>query len=162
MDSSVPLPSQRWIERLFARLAVRYGVAWTRMWAGIDPEAVKADWASVLGALYDRNPQALSYGLDHLPDDKPPSATAFLRLCLPAPDATPRLDAPFSKPAPGLSAGVHQRISDSKSDHPYMTPASECAARLRAMLDRKGKLSAPQREMLESCDRMRSSVASTG
>lgn len=154
MDVSAKLPSQRWIDRLFARLMVRYGVAWTRMWAGIDAEAVKADWASVLGKMYDRNPQALAYGLDHLPEDRPPTATAFLRLCLAAPESTPLLAAPVAKPDPQFAAAVHQRISDARSDRPYQLPAAECAGRLKATLARGGRLGPAQRHMLESCERM--------
>jgi hypothetical protein len=45
-----PLPSE-WVDRLFSRIAVRYGADWLRMWEGLDMAAVKADWAETLAGL---------------------------------------------------------------------------------------------------------------
>ena len=110
MDASSP-SAPRWVDRLFSRLQVRYGSAWTRMWVGIEPEAVKADWASMLGQLFDRNPSALVYGLDHLPDT-PPTAGVFLKLCLAAPDERKALPAPTAKP------GTCPSVSPAPSETP--------------------------------------------
>ena len=68
-----------WIDRLFARLLVRYGTMWTGMWRGIDEDAVKADWAGELRGL---TGEALAYGLENLPPDRPPTATQFRAICL--------------------------------------------------------------------------------
>lgn len=40
----MPLP-HRWVEHLFARLAVRYGGAFLRQYGDADPALVQADWA---------------------------------------------------------------------------------------------------------------------
>lgn len=100
----MPLPSS-WVDSLFARLSVRYGAAWLRMWEGIDIAAVKADWAKELGE-FATTPDAIAYGLDHLPTERPPNVSQFRVLCrqavirpvyqaLPAPDVIdkPKVDA---------------------------------------------------------------------
>jgi hypothetical protein len=154
MDAPVNLASPRWVERLFARLQVRYGNAWSRQWAGIDPAAVKADWASVLGALYERNPQALAYGLDNLPDTIP-SVTAFLRLCAQAPSETRALPAPVADKA--LAAEVLGKIAAAIQQHPARSQHTEGAffvAKMRAITERGGKLTPPQRHVLACCNQM--------
>lgn len=86
-----PLPLQ-FVDRIHARLLVRYGVEWIRKWDGIDPLAVKADWANELAGM---SSAAIAYALDHLPDDKPPSVSQFKRLCINRPHyAQPALPAP--------------------------------------------------------------------
>lgn len=82
MDSRAlpePLPMP-WVERLFAKFLVRYGAAWSRLWEGIPMEAVKADWAEEL-AGFQRRPEAIAYGLEYLPHDKPPTVQQFRALC---------------------------------------------------------------------------------
>ena len=77
---------ESWINRIFARMAVRYGTSWTMLWTGIDPDAVKADWAEVLDNM---PPESIGYALGYLPQ-KPPTATQFLEICRRAPDRTPK------------------------------------------------------------------------
>lgn len=92
------LPSS-WIDSLFARLSVRYGAAFMRQYADLDAEAVKADWAEVLGGFYDK-PQAIRYGLEQLPSDKPVSALSFRDLCRRAPlDEVKALPHPIGNPS---------------------------------------------------------------
>lgn len=76
--------SQRLVDRIFARLLVRYGAAWLRMWDGIEIEAVKADWAEQLSALEDK-PHLIAYAVENLPADKPPTVAQFRALCGSAP-----------------------------------------------------------------------------
>ena len=94
----MPLPAD-WVDSLFARLQVRYGSAWGRMWEGVEIAAVKADWAEELAGFRGR-PEAIKHGLENLPIDCPPNVAQFRALCiatptiyrhqaLPAPDATP-------------------------------------------------------------------------
>lgn len=93
-----PLPAA-WVDSLFARLAVRYGSSWTRLWEGLDMAAVKDDWAECLSA-YAKRPEAIEHALDNLPNDRPPIAPQFALLCrnapqlfrpqLPPPEATPQ------------------------------------------------------------------------
>jgi len=93
-----PLPDS-WVERLMARIAIRYGSAWIRMWEGIDMAAVKADWAEELGG-FQRSPDSLAYGLEHLPPDKPPTVQQFAAICNRAPTpGAPALPAPKADPA---------------------------------------------------------------
>ncbi len=76
----MPLPDS-WVDALFSRLQVRYGAAWVRMWEGVDPIAVKADWAAEL-AGFSGNPDALKHALEHLPVDRPPTVLQFKALCI--------------------------------------------------------------------------------
>lgn len=88
----MPLQS-RWVEEVLARLQVRYGTRWSSLWQGIDPELIKADWAEQLDGMA---PENIRKALSSLPDDFPPTATAFRKLghiraeaevlALPAPD----------------------------------------------------------------------------
>jgi hypothetical protein len=90
--------SQRWTDAIFARMLVRYGAQWLRMWDGVPMEAVKADWARELEGL-EGNGRVIQYALEHLPSDFPPNAAQFKLLCanrpepehkaLPAPKADP-------------------------------------------------------------------------
>lgn len=72
----MPLPAL-WVDSLFARLLVRYGDDWLRKWNGVPMDAVKADWANALDGMV---PESISYALDHLPPDRPPTATQFRAL----------------------------------------------------------------------------------
>lgn len=100
--------SSRWIDALFARLLLRYGAAWLRMWEGLDIEAVKADWASELGPL-EAHPDAIKYALEHLPTDRPPqTVAAFRELCISRPDPTVK-----TLPAPrgGIPPSVAEKLA---------------------------------------------------
>lgn len=90
----MPLP-ESWVERIFARLSVRYGTDWTSKWTGVDPAAIKADWANELGGF---SADALSYALGFLPIDRPPTASQFRAICNRAPAA------PFVEPKIALDA----------------------------------------------------------
>lgn len=89
------LPSG-WVDSLFARLAVRYGSAWSAKWEGLDMAAVRADWADEL-AGYANRPEAIKHALGHLPPDRPPNVSQFLLLCRHAPETMPAL---LNAPAP--------------------------------------------------------------
>ena len=98
------------VDRIHTRLLARYGVAWLRKYPGIEVDVVKADWAEVL-AGYANNARALRHGLSHLPDDAPPNAAEFARLCRGAPVFQQRqLPAPAANPAKRAEvlAAVHK------------------------------------------------------
>ena len=140
--------SSRWVDRLFARLQVRYGSAWTAKWAGIEPDAVKADWQDVLGSVFARNPQAIVYGLDHLPEF-PPNSGAFLAICMGYRSPMEQLPGPKSKPDPAMVSAVSAVLQ--KPDG--YDPARECADNLRARKERSGgKLEPAQRAQLEALE----------
>lgn len=103
-----------WVDSLFARLQVRYGDAWTRKWEGVDIAAVKVDWAEELGGFANA-PDAIKYGLAHLPRDWPPTAGQFAALCLRRPDPmVPALPAPTAS-AEVVKAAVAKALGP-KSD----------------------------------------------
>ena len=89
----MPLPL-RFVKEIHARLAVRYGSTWSGKWAGVDQEAIAADWAEQLDGMQLEN---IRKALASLPPEFPPTATAFRALgvireeskpmpALPAPD----------------------------------------------------------------------------
>lgn len=95
-----------WVNQLFAKLTVRYGAAFMRQYAGLDPDEVKADWADVLG-IFAQSKDALRYGLEHIPADKPPNALQFRDLCRrPTEHATSTLRLPMPKADPALARAV--------------------------------------------------------
>ncbi len=99
-----------WIDALFARLTVRYGVAFTRQYEGLDIAAVKADWAEVLGGF---DGPSIGYALKYLPADKPPTAMQFRDQCRRAPvTELPALDRPRADPerVAALLAGLRERM----------------------------------------------------
>ena len=99
------LPSG-WIDSLFARLAIRYGAAFMRQYADLDAESVKADWSDVLAGFHNK-PEAIRYGLEHLPADRPVTALVFRELCRRAP---PEELKALPRPADEPSAEVRERI----------------------------------------------------
>jgi hypothetical protein len=105
-----PLPDN-WIDALFARLTGLYGNRFTNMWANIDANLVRKTWASELGGL---KPAAIKYALDHLPDEFPPSALQFKKVCLMRPDDSPVItyDAPASPEVRNaVVAGMAQHVA---------------------------------------------------
>jgi len=85
-----------WVERIFKRMSLEYGSRLGSLWAGLDPEEVKAHWARELGG-YVSAPQALAHALDHMPEDRPPTLPEFRRLCRGAP-----VPAVIALPAPAV------------------------------------------------------------
>ena len=136
-----PLPSE-WVDRLFGRLAVRYGSAWLRQWEGIDMAAVRADWAEELAGLQER-PDALRYGLENLPADKPPTVSQFRAACNRAPEKfTPQLAGPPASAA--MVAKVRAGL-----DRSGVSPLA-WAHRLKARHESGARLTITQVEMYRS------------
>ena len=115
----------RYVDEIHARLMVRYGSAWTAKWAGFDAtmmQAVKADWSNELDGM---SSQAIRKALDSLPDDFPPTATAFRKLGAIRHEATPSavlLPAPVSPNAASRAAqvrahfGIRQKSQSQESE----------------------------------------------
>lgn len=130
-----------WVKSLFARLQVRYGDSWTRKWEGLDMAAVEADWSEELGGFANA-PDAIKYGLAHLPRDWPPTAGQFAALCLRRPDAeVPALPAPTAS-AEVVKAAIAKAIGP-KSD----TDPKSWAWKLRKREHECARLSITQRAM---------------
>ena len=108
-----------WIDKIFAKMLIRYGADWTRMWNGLDDKAmqlVKADWAQELGIFAER-PEFIAHGLDNLPTDRPPRVGDFLKLCgaMP-PKAFVALPLPPADPE-RVAAVVAQATAAKPKDH---------------------------------------------
>ena len=73
-----------WVDRLFQKLALVYGVDVAKRYSGLDPAAVKREWQECLAPFRDR-PHALKFALDHLPSDRCPTMLQFRDLCRQAP-----------------------------------------------------------------------------
>ncbi len=132
--------SESWIDRIHARMLVRYGVAWMRMWEGIDPGAVKADWAEELDG-FAINPDAIKHALDHLPPDRPPNAAQFKALCMTAPRFAPKA-LPAPKADPAVVAAAMARIKPPPGRDP-----KAWAHELRSREERGDRLTITQKTM---------------
>ena len=94
---SAALP-EKWVQSIFAKLAVRYGQRFLRRWDGVDIAAVHADWAEQLARFHQR-PDCIKYALDNLPTEKPPTLGEFKVLCNSAPEPkAAQLPAPKADP----------------------------------------------------------------
>lgn len=88
-----PLPPA-WLDRVFGRLALRYGNEWLRKWEAFDMAAVRADWAETLAGLQHR-PTAIRYAFEHVHATKPPTAAEFKAIANRAPsEPQQRLEPP--------------------------------------------------------------------
>ncbi len=150
-----------WIDSLFARLQVRYGAAWNRMWEGIDMAVVKADWAEELGG-FERNPSAIGRALNGLPVDWPPTVAQFKALCIGEPgdieQSQPILPAPPADPA--RVAEIVAKIPREREK----VPARKWSEDLRKREQSLGRLTMAQRTMwraaLRAPDEQTKNVAS--
>jgi hypothetical protein len=102
-----------WVDQLFSKLTLTYGQAFMRQYDGLPLDEVKANWAHELGC-FAQSKDAIRYGLERLPTDRPPNVLQFRVLCnrptehdtktlrLPAPPANPeiaaRIRAAFKRP----------------------------------------------------------------
>lgn len=83
-----------WVTRIFDKLALTYGRDFLSRWEGQDMALVKDDWGHELRHLQ-QNPSAIRYGLENLPESRPPTVLEFRALCARRPDvATRALPAP--------------------------------------------------------------------
>jgi hypothetical protein len=106
------------VDALFQRLLTRYGAAWLRMWEHVEPEDVKADWERVLAGVPGWR---ILHGLNHLPAEKPPTATAFRSLCM-GPlgrQQAPRLSRPMAPSDKVAELANRARAAVPAQIHPY-------------------------------------------
>jgi hypothetical protein len=104
-----------WIEAIFTRLSGLYGSRFTNMWASVDPELVRKTWATELAGFAER-PDAIKYALEHLPEEYPPTALQFRKLCNMKPDETPRLPAPHA-PIPDALRPAFEQLGKPPERH---------------------------------------------
>lgn len=110
---------QRWTERIFARLLVRYGSAFLRKWDGLDLDLVKADWSRRL-AIYAEHPAALIYALDHLPE-QPPTVDQFAEVARRAPRRLERPQLTGELASEQTRAAILAKVHESIQSKPRST-----------------------------------------
>lgn len=110
----MPLDS-RTVDAIHTRLMVRYGARFAAMYAGVDPQLVKADWAEVLDGV---SPLGVRYALANAPIDHPPNAAQFLALCLQAPRQHDHAQIAETRPPadPQLLSRLRRRVVDMQAN----------------------------------------------
>jgi hypothetical protein len=73
-----------WVDKLFQKFGLIYGVDVARRYQGLDPAEIKRQWQEALAGFKD-NPAAIKFALDHLPPDRCPNVLQFRDLCRQAP-----------------------------------------------------------------------------
>lgn len=73
-----------WVDRIFDKLAITYGKAFSNQYEGLSTDTVKGNWATELGR-YAKRPDAIKWALENLPA-KPPNVVEFRNLCRDAPN----------------------------------------------------------------------------
>jgi hypothetical protein len=148
----MPIPSA-WVDRIFARLSIRYGAPFLAQWPDAAPDVIKADWAKVLANL---SMDDIAYGLENLPA-APPKAMAFRDLCLSAPRPATKL-LPEPKASPELVRRVAKTIADCQESvqesRRGRTPAQIALANILAICQRNRSMSASQRDFVATCAQM--------
>ena len=115
-----------WVDRIFKKLTVNYGVEFLNRYKGQEMADIKTDWCDQLQG-YEKSPEAITFALGNLPD-KPPTAQIFKALCRQAPSAeAPAL--PMPKVNPEIAAKV---LGGLKASTP--TPSNDGRAWARAIL----------------------------
>ena len=112
----------RFVREIHARLAVRYGSAWISKWAGVDQDAIEADWADQLDGM---KPEGIKKALASLPVDFPPTAPAFRVLGIIRDEAAPAIALPPPDPV-----GLRRIASSLAPIVNHQEPPSEWMARL--------------------------------
>ena len=84
-----------WVERLFEQMTLVYGHKFLRQWEGVDMNLVKMHWAEKLSGFDGKD---LSYALQNLPSDWPPTVLQFRDLCRNAPREMQMLPPPEANP----------------------------------------------------------------
>lgn len=118
-----------WLDYVQSKLTVRYGARWLSMWEGVPLAAVRADWAEELDGLERNDGAALRYGLQYLPEDFPPTASAFRALCNRMPAG-----GPAALPAP--TEVNHARLAELRAKVSEFTAAADVRAKEREARER--------------------------
>lgn len=109
-----------WVEKLFEKLAMIYGHQFLGRWSGLDLAKVKADWSHELDGL-EKRPKAITYALQNLPTDNPPTVLQFRELCRRAPEVADVLTIEAPKPDPERLAaavvGIRKTMAPAATDH---------------------------------------------
>lgn len=149
MQSTAP---SVWVERLFFRLQVRYGQEWNRMWEGIEPDAVKADWEETLRDVFTRKASAITFALEHLPE-RVPTADVFLKLCWQAPSTVPARPAAPTEPGdPKRIEAALSKMQESRAALQSKCMAQQCIDNIETSVrNRGGKIGSAQKSLIAFC-----------
>lgn len=105
-----PLPAA-WVERIFERMSLAYGVQKTAsMWTGVDPESVKSAWGDALGRFPRDALSAAVLSVQDAHPSWPPTLGEFCALVaskVPAPEHRRALPVP-RRSAEDIAAGREQ------------------------------------------------------
>lgn len=130
------------VELVFSKCALVYGRDFLSRWEGQNLAEVRADWSRELGRVLD-NPQAILYGLEHLPYERPPTVLQFRSICVGRPDDSPKqLRGPASSSKVVNEAVARFLASAKKNEGPRAW-----ANRLRVREQQAERLSPAQRTM---------------
>ena len=126
----------RFVKEIHARLAIRYGSAWTSKWSGVAMDDLEADWSDQLDGM---KPEGIRKALASLPMDFPPTAPAFRVLGMIRDEAAPAIALPPPDPA-----GLRRIASSLAPIVNHQEPPSEWMARLDR--DVKSGIASPARK----------------
>ena len=122
---------ESWVNRIFQRMTLVYGRDFLSRYEGQDLGAVRLGWAEELSG-FQQAPDAIKFGLECLPADKPPTVLQFRDLCRKAPQYLPKA-LPAPDPDPAIAAKVRASISKKAGRDPL-----EWAHRLQDRESRDG------------------------
>jgi hypothetical protein len=139
-----------WIDALFGRLTVRYGTAFMAQYAGIQPEAVKADWALALDGFAE-HPEAIRYALDNLPE-RPVTVGQFAAIARRAPAPVVKaLESPAADPV-RVEAALRASRVEVRQD--ARSPAQKVIDTVEEFRAKRGYITPAQRHVVSHCLRM--------
>lgn len=130
-----------WVDAIFARLTLAYGLRFTQQWDGLNPEHVKASWRKEMQGITSRG---IAYALQHLPGDYPPNAMQFRALCVAAPQRNDPVQALLQGPPP--TAAMVERVRAAAMVLSKPKDPRAWALLLKAREERGERLSRMQRE----------------
>lgn len=144
MPNRQALP-RSWVDAIFARLSVRYGAAFLRQWPDVDPVLIKSDWSEVLGGF---GGDDISYALEHLPAETPPTAMQFRELCRRAPGpAQPKLPGPRDPMPETVRVAMRNAVppDDGRTD------AQRCVDHVLRIAEARADMGSAQRHVMSHC-----------
>jgi hypothetical protein len=105
-----------WVDRIFEKLTLRYGVKFMRQWENMDANAVKGDWAIQLKG-YSLHPEQIKFALDNLPERMIENVEQFRSLCRQAPKAEAKDDGKYSIDPEKMRDAMQKLDSLTKKKH---------------------------------------------
>lgn len=130
-------------EKVLSKLALTYGVRFNDVYAGMEPEMVRRNWAKELDGMSE---DAIRYACNNLPERYPPNVLEFRRLCMSRRTEATRLALPAPRPQ-GMPPDVRAAIERLNRGNSRAMDQLAWARALRARELACEDLSHVQREM---------------